>query len=142
MSEPQATLVSELTGEQIDQLVALYRNEFWCSQRTRSDVERMLHHTDILVGAVDEADNLIGFVRVLTDYAYKAAIFDLIVRPDWRGRDLGRRLMDAVISHPELRNVEHFDLNCLPEMFGFYEKWGFTSDIGGLGFMRRFNRGN
>ena len=37
--------------------------------------------------------------------------------------------------------VEHFDLNCLPAMFGFYRKWGFTEDTGELGFMRRDNRG-
>jgi GNAT superfamily N-acetyltransferase len=136
----EVSLLHALGDKQIDQLVALYANEFWCGRRTRDDVERMLSHSDIVVGAVDEADDLVGFVRVLTDYVYKATIFDLIVRPDWRGKQLGRTLMNTVISHPELENVEHLDLHCLPEMYPFYAKWGFTPELGGLGFMRRFNR--
>jgi len=48
--------------------------------------------------------------------------------------------MDSIINHNRLRNVEHFDLNCLPEMYPFYEKWGFTAELGGLGFMRKFNQ--
>ena len=139
MSELHTTLVKDLNDKQIDQLLELYRNEFWCNQRTRPGVERMLHHSDIILGAVDGVDDLVGFVRVLTDYVYKATVFDLIVHQDWRGKGLGSLLMDAVLSHPELRVVEHIDLNCLPEMYGFYERWGFSSDLGSLGFLRRFN---
>ena len=135
----KVSVVSNLTGRQVEQLVALYSNEFWCSHRKRPDVERMLKHSDIVIGAEDSDHNFVGFVRVLTDYVYKATIFDLIVHPNWRGQNLGRFLMDTVVSHPDLRDVEHFDLNCLPEMYKFYEKWGFTSEVGKLGFMRRFN---
>ncbi len=48
--------------------------------------------------------------------------------------------MNTIINHPELSDVEHFDLNCLPEMYKFYEQWEFTADVGELGFMRRFNK--
>jgi len=71
---------------------------------------------------------------------YKATIFDLIIHPKWRGQNIGKTLMDSIINHNRLRNVEHFDLNCLPEMYPFYEKWGFTAELGGLGFMRKFNQ--
>jgi GNAT superfamily N-acetyltransferase len=71
----------------------------------------------------------------------KATIYDLIVHSDWRGKQLGRFLMDSVINHPDLKDVGHFDLNCLPEMYKFYQKWGFTTELGKLGFMRRFNSG-
>jgi ribosomal protein S18 acetylase RimI-like enzyme len=133
------SVVSTLSGKQVEQLIALYRNEFWCNQRKRSDVERMLNNSDIIIGAVDSTHNLVGFVRVLTDYVYKATIYDLIIHSDWRGQQLGRFLMDSVINHPDLIDVEHFDLHCLPDMYKFYQKWGFTTELGKLGFMRRFN---
>lgn len=141
MRQKEPTLVADLTEKHIDQLIELFAKEFWCNQRARPGVERMLSHSDIVVGAIDSANDLVGFVRVLTDYEYKATIFDLIVRSDWRGQKLGRVLMNAVIFHPALKCVEHIDLNCLPEMYAFYEKWGFTSELAGLGFMRYFNRG-
>ena len=133
------TIITNLTDTQVDQLVELYSNEFWCNKRKRNDVDRMLAKTDIIIGAEDRAHDLVGFVRVLTDYVYKAIIFDLIVHPNWRGKKVGKLLMDSVIKHPRLSHVEHYDLNCLPEMYKFYELWEFTADVGELGFMRRFN---
>lgn len=140
MEQTQTTLVFYLNDALIDQLIDLYRNEFWCKNRSRPDVDNMLVNSDIVVGAVDNKNNLIGFVRVLTDFVYKATIFDLIVHPEWRKKNIGRELMDVIIQHPMLRKVEHFDLNCLPEMVPFYEKWDFTTRLDELGFMRRFNR--
>lgn len=134
------TVITNLNSHQIDQLVTLYSGEFWCNKRSRSDVDKMLINSDIVFGACAKSFDLVGFVRVLTDYTYKAIIFDLIVHPAWRGNNIGKLLMDAVINHPELQKVEHFDLNCMPKMYKFYEKWGFTSDIGELGFMRKFNK--
>ena len=58
----------------------------------------------------------------------------------WRGQGLGRRLMDALLGHPELADVHHFELYCLEEMAPFYEQWGFQSDLGALRFLRRAGR--
>ena len=134
------SLVYELTDSQIDQLLSLYRNEFWCKNRQREPVVRMLEHSDIVIGVVDTSDKLLGFARVLTDFTFKAILFDVIVHPDWRGKKMGSLLMNSVINHPKLKDVEHIDLNCLPEMQPYYQKWGFTVDVGKLSFMRRFNR--
>ncbi len=139
ITEPEVSLVSRLTDKQTDQLLALYRNEFWCNQRTRPDVVKMLTHSNVVIGAVDSEGVLVGFARVLTDFVYKATIYDVIIHPDWRGRQLGRLLMDAIISHPELKDVQHLDLFCLPEMHEFYERWGFTTDLGRITHMRRIN---
>ena len=133
------SITHKLSSNQIDQLVELYRNEFWCNTRTRSNVEKMLLHSDIVIGLIDSDNNLIGFVRVLTDYVYKVMIYDLIIHPDCRGKQLGKVLMDEIISHPELKAIPHFDLYCLPEMFAFYQQFGFTAEVGGLGVMRRDN---
>lgn len=133
----ELTIVTDLTEDQIDQLLELYQNEFWCNKRKRKDLASMLMHSDMIVGVEDRTHHLVGFARILTDYSYKAILFDLIVHPKWRGKAVGRFLMDTVISHPKLCKVEHFDLNCLPEMVPFYEKWGFTAELGTLKLMRR-----
>jgi len=136
------TLVSQLGGKQIDQLMELYRHEFWCNTRKRSDVEKMLANTDIILGVLDKAENLVGFARVLTDFVYKATLYDLIVHPHMRGKQLGIFLMNSILSHPKLVSVEHIDLNCLASMFPFYQRWGFSADaeiLGQLMFMRRLH---
>jgi GNAT superfamily N-acetyltransferase len=132
-------IVSELTEEQIFELTNLYKNEFWSQNRTQEDVTKMLAASDIVIGLVDECDRLIGFIRVLTDFVYRAFIFDVIIKPTHRNQGLAKKLLDSIVYHPQLQSVEYLALYCLPEMVPFYERWGFTTEVGGLQIMLRPN---
>jgi ribosomal protein S18 acetylase RimI-like enzyme len=131
---------SELTEQQISELTDLYINEFWSQNRIRQDVRKMLVASDIIIGLVDECDRLICFLRVLTDFVYRAFIFDVIVKPIHRNQSLGKKFFDSVVHHPQLQLVEYLGLYCLPEMIPFYERSGFTSESGGLQLMIRPNK--
>ncbi|MBF2004788.1 MAG: GNAT family N-acetyltransferase [Chlorogloeopsis fritschii C42_A2020_084] len=130
-------VVEHLTENQISDLLDLYKNEFWSHKRTREKVIKMLAASDIIIGLIDEGDRLIAFTRVLTDFVYRATIYDVIVKPTHRKMGLGARLMDIVVNHPQLCSVEQFALYCLPEMIPFYERWGFTADLGEFRLMCR-----
>jgi GNAT superfamily N-acetyltransferase len=130
-------VITRLSPAQIDDLLALYAREWRTQGRTRAAVERMLAASDVVV-ALCEADTrrLVGFSRVLTDYVYKAILFDVIVAPPARGRGLGRRLLDAVLAHPALAGVRHFELYCRTDVIPFYARWGFRDTTGELHFLR------
>lgn len=132
------SVVSELSDAHIADLVELYGNEFWSQYRQPEDVVQMLRGTDVVVGFVNEHDRLIAFTRVLTDFVYRAVIFDVIVKPSDRQKGLGAKLLDRVVEHPQLRSVECFLLFCLPEMIPFYERWEFSVSPGGMQLMARF----
>lgn len=131
------TLVHALTGRQVDDLLGLYANEFWCAHRTRDRVVEMLRHTSLLVGAVDDAGRLVAFCRVLSDFQYRATLYDVIVHPSRRGEGLGAMVVEAILAHPKMSAVESVYLACKPEMVPFYERWGFNTDFGGTLWMRR-----
>ena len=40
------------------------------------------------------------------------------------------------LTHPRLREVRHVELYSLPELIPFYERWGFSTDVGGVRFQR------
>ncbi len=81
----------ELTDGQLEQLMELYKGEWWSSSRTRPDVQRMLHSSDVLFVVTEEsAGNLLGFARVLTDDVYYALVLDVIVDRGKRGKALSR----------------------------------------------------
>lgn len=132
-------VISELNEQQISELTDLYKNEFWSQNRTQQDVAKMLRASDIVIGLVDECDRLIGFTRILSDFVYRAVIFDVIVKPSHREQGLGKKLLNLVVHHPQLRSVEYLTLFCLPEMVPFYERWAFTNEHGGLQLMLRPN---
>lgn len=133
-------MISHLTGAQIDDLHALYQLEWWTKGRTLEDVRRVVQHSDIIV-AFCEADTkrLVAFTRVLTDYVYKALVFDVIVAASHRATGLGKQLLDTVVHHPNLKSVRHIELYCLPELMPFYQQWDFNAELGTLCLMRRTN---
>jgi predicted GNAT family N-acyltransferase len=133
-------IVSQLTENQISELVDLYKNEFWSSKRTLEDVVRMLAESDIIIALVDENEKLIGFTRILTDFVYRGIIFDVIIKPSHRNMKLSSKLMDAVVNHPQLKSIEWIALCCLPEMIPYYERWGFTSELNKMQLMFRINQ--
>ncbi len=106
------------------QLVALYRQAPWATTRTQDDTCDMLAHTDVAITAWD-GSRLVGLGRVLTDYVYRASIWDVIVDTDYQGQDIGTHIIQRILDHPDLKRVELFGL-CTRSP-GFYEKLGFSS---------------
>lgn len=131
--------VNQLTDKQVNQLHALYQNEWWSKGRTLKDTKKCVENSQFIFGLLDENENLIGFSRILTDQVYKALIFDVIVSDSYRGKGLGQSLIAEIKNHKILRDVQHFELYCLPEMIPFYEKHGFNSDLGEVKLMRYAN---
>lgn len=66
----------------------------------------------------------IGFARVITDRATFAYLCDVYILEDHRGKGLGRWMMEAVTSHPDLQGLRRFVL-VTRDAHGLYEKFGF-----------------
>jgi GNAT superfamily N-acetyltransferase len=130
--------VDRLTEAQVQELHQLYQGEWWTQGRTLAETRQMLEQTGVVIALVEEESGaLAGFVRVITDFVFKGLVLDVIVAPPWRGKGLGQRLLDAVVEHPRLKPVCHLELYCRPELVPFYKRWGFTTELGELRFMRR-----
>ncbi|MEE9288301.1 MAG: GNAT family N-acetyltransferase [Bacteroidota bacterium] len=130
--------VDHLTDDHLRQLCKMYQSEWWTGGRKLPEIRRMVGHSDAVIAICDsKQQHLAAFARILTDYVYKALILDVIVQASYRGKGLGRVLMDTILNHPSLKSVEQFELYCMPEMVPFYQKWEFTENLEGLRFMRR-----
>jgi ribosomal protein S18 acetylase RimI-like enzyme len=123
---PTLKMITFSDGKAIDasELAPLYQQAPWAQGRTPDDIRLMLGNTDVAV-AVRDGTRLIGFGRVLTDYVYRATIWDVIVDTDYQGQDIGTQIMQRILDHPDLKRVELFWL-CTRSP-GFYEKLGFSS---------------
>ena len=133
------TIIYELSEKHIEQLHALYQTEWSARGRSLENTKLCVNGSQICIGITSEGDDLIGFARVLTDFTFKALIFDVIVTQTERGKGLGDRLISLVKNHERLKLVRHFELYCLPEMLSFYKKHGFSTDVGEIKLMRFTN---
>ena len=105
-------------------LLALFEQADWARGRALEDIQRMLTETDVTISAWD-GTQLVGFVRVLTDYVYRASIWDVIVDVSYQDEDIGKGLIQRILRHTSLAQVELFWL-CTRRYQGFYASLGFS----------------
>jgi len=130
-------LVHALDEPLVAQLHSLYEGEWWSKGRTLDDTRRCVAGSQVCFAIIDGTDRLVAFARVLTDFVFKALVFDVIVAPECRGEGLGDRVMTSVLQHDRLRQVRHVELYCLPEMLDYYRRLGFSEQVGAVRLMRR-----
>ena len=120
------SVINKLNDTQIEKLHILYQNEWFTKGRSIDDVREMLNKTDFVFGfCLPESDELIGFARVISDWVYKAFVFDVIVDPIFRGQGMGNFIIDTIFEHAVLKEVSHIELYCPENLVPFYEKMGF-----------------
>ncbi len=68
----------------------------------------------------------VGLARVITDRATYAYLCDVFVLEPHRGRGLGKRLVGAVMDHPELQGLRRFGL-FTKDAHALYAPFGFAS---------------
>lgn len=129
--------IETFEGDRQHQLYDLYSKEWWTAGRKFEDVVRMVEHSDLAIGLCSVDDRLIAFARVLTDYTFKAMIFDVIVHADFRGKNLGRAIITRIIDHETLARVRSFELYCPDNLVPFYGKLGFMNGTANLLFRER-----
>ncbi len=105
-------------------LLALFDQADWAQGRAVEDIQRMLAETDVTISAWD-GTKLVGFGRVLTDYVFRASIWDVIVDMLYQDQDIGKGLVQRILTHSSLARVDLFWL-CTRRYQGFYASLGFS----------------
>lgn len=100
----------------------LYQQTVWTRRRTLEQIQRMLVTTPLIL-AVYDGERLIGFARVLTGDLFRAYIEDVIVDEAYRGRGIGKGIMQRLMER--LAHVEEITFNCEDHLVPFYEQFGF-----------------
>ncbi|MFQ5542800.1 MAG: GNAT family N-acetyltransferase [Nitrospiria bacterium] len=108
----------------VKELVKLYSFSNWAKFRSPQEAEEILEHSSLVMSAW-EGIHLVGFARVLTDFIFRAAIYDVIVHPDFQHQGLGSGLITKLLTHRSLSRVEVFHLLTKINR-KFYEKVGFV----------------
>ena len=99
---------------------------FWATDRTQEDLAIAIKNSDPVISAWD-GDRLIGFARATSDGIYRATIWDVVVHPDYQGAGLGRKLVQTVLSHPQVSRVERLYLMTTNQQ-EFYKRIGFEEN--------------
>jgi GNAT superfamily N-acetyltransferase len=102
----------------------LSEESYWAKGIPREACERSIANS-LCFGAFDDGAQ-VGFARVITDCATFAYLADVFVLPSHRGRGISKRIMEAVMAHPDLRGLRRWHL-VTRDAHSLYARFGFAA---------------
>ena len=109
---------------------------YWAKTRTLKEVKTTIDNS--LCFGIYDGKTQLGFARVVTDYAVFAWILDVFILPEHRKKGLSKKLMDTIMSHPDLQSLKRWGLNTL-DAHTLYEKYGFKRVENSASYMEIVN---
>jgi GNAT superfamily N-acetyltransferase len=108
----------------IDAVHAYLSRSFWAEGIPKEIVARSIENS--LCFGLYHDRRQIGFARVITDLATFAYLCDVYVLEEYRAQGLGKWLIEAIMSHPELQGLRRFHL-VTRDAHGLYSRFGFDA---------------
>lgn len=103
----------------------LSQQSYWAKDRSRSLVEMSIENS-LCFGVFDADSKQIAFGRVATDYVVFAWLMDVFVIDSYKGKGIGKLLIDAIVNHQSLSQVNGIGLRT-NDAHEFYERFGFDA---------------
>ena len=107
----------------LDVVHGYLKRSYWAGGVPFDVVRRSVENS--LVFGMYRASEQVGFARVITDRATFAYLADVFVLEEHRGQDLGKWLVETVLSHPELQGLRRWML-ATRDAHDLYRKYAFT----------------
>ena len=100
----------------------LSEDTYWATGRSMEKVKRSID-SSLCFGIYSE-NSQIGFARVVTDHVTIAHICDVFILDGHKGNGYGKKLMEHIINHEDLRDVKRWMLGTR-DAHDLYRKFGF-----------------
>ncbi|MGL4454271.1 MAG: GNAT family N-acetyltransferase [Plesiomonas sp.] len=110
----------DVDDERVYQFLSEQSN--WARRIPRETLLRGLDHS--LCFSALKGDELVGFCRVISDYATFAYLCDVFVLEEFRGQGIAGTMLEAVMAHPDLQGLRRFVLTTA-DAHALYNKYGF-----------------
>lgn len=102
----------------------LFKTTGWQTTAEAADLMLALHNSWLTLSVYDQ-DQLVGFGRVVSDGVMYAMIYDLIVRPEYQGKGIGKSILEKLINRCKMQGIQQVQLFCAKGKIQFYERFGF-----------------
>ena len=101
----------------------LLKMTYWADKRPTETIEKSMRNSACFGIRSGEDQKLIGFARVISDYATTWYLCDVIIDPEYREQGLGK----ALVSHITTQFSGQRGLLLTRDAHGLYAHYGFAS---------------
>lgn len=118
---------NELTAEEF---ISLWES-VWGGAPSLEQTELAMQNTIFRVSVYD-GDKAIAMARMIGDMGLCYYIKDVVVRPEYQGKGIGRMLINELLKYINDNGIKgtsvFVELAAVPDKMPFYEKLGFTTN--------------
>ena len=105
----------------LDNVCKLLDKTYWANNR-KMEINKKAIENSICIG-IYKNNEIIGFSRIVTDYATMYWLADVIIDENHRKNALGKKLIEIITQMKELDGL--FGILATKDAHGLYEKYGF-----------------
>ncbi len=124
MRDHNPLITTDMSRMDLDVIHQYLTGSYWAEGIGRELVARSMEHSLCFGVLID--DKQVGFARVVTDSATFGYLADVFILDSHQGRGLGKKLMEAIMKHPDVQDLRHWHL-ATRDAQTLYEKYGFTA---------------
>lgn len=108
----------------LPEVCALLRQTYWARTRDAETVALSVENSLCFGAYLRDGDRLIGFARVMTDYATTFYLCDVVVDEGCRGLGVGKALIERAVSDPRVAALR--GILATRDAHSLYGRFGFT----------------
>lgn len=108
-----------------DEVVSLLKTTYWANKRSKEQIRKSMEHSSCYGVYLDDEQKLVGFARVISDFATTYYLADVVIDQAYRHQGLGKALVSYIVSLPEYTGLRGLLLT--KDAHGLYEKYGFET---------------
>ena len=112
----------------VSEVERLLKMTYWANHRSKETIEKSMRGSACFGIWSDDEQKLIGFARVISDYATTWYLCDVIIDPAYRHQGLGKELVAYITSSPAFSGLRGLLLT--RDAHGLYSRYGFQSADG------------
>ena len=111
------------------EIIALYKSAgWWKDSYNPSGIKKLIKGSSAFAVVVDSASGkAIGMGRILSDGVSDAYLQDLVILPQYRGKGIGRKLVNSLIRHCLSKGIQWIGLIAEPGNEQFFSELGFKT---------------
>ncbi len=118
---------NELTAEEF---ISLWES-VWGGAPSLEQTRLAMEHSLFRV-SVSDGDRIVAMARMIGDMGLCCYIKDVVVRPEYQGKGIGRMLIDELLKFVNDNGIGgtdiYVELAAMPDKIPFYEKFGFAAN--------------
>ncbi len=130
------TISTDPSRLDVEAIADMLSRSYWAKGRARETIALSLQHS--LTFGIYEGSRQIGLARIVSDYTTFAWLCDVFIHEDYRGKGLGKWLMQTIHSHPDLQGLRRW-LLATRDAHGLYAQYGWKPLANPERWMENFN---